>query len=211
MGRLIRLLATVLTTPVIAAPVLAAVIVIGAATPAGACSCAPTDDVTAFGEADAVFVGTLDRFYEPRSTGGEHVAVAVFAVDTVYKGTVTERQAVATPGDSAACGLTFEPDTQYVVFASSSSSTIDDDLEPGFYAVAACGGTRPVGDRALGFDAPDQLPDIGEPTTSAIQAQLGNPHPSLFPEILIFFGVIVFVLAIASWHSLKRKRQATAG
>lgn len=205
MGRLIRLVAAGL-----AAPVLAAAIAIGGAPPAGACSCAPIDDATAFEQADAVFVGTLDRFYEPRSTGGDHVAVAVFAVDAVYKGTVTELQAVATPGDEAACGLTVEPATPYVVFGSASSAGLGDDLLDGFYAVDLCGGTRAVDDGPLGFDAPDQLPDIGEPTTSDIQAQLGNPHPSLFPEILIFVGVIGFVLAIASWHSLKRRRQASA-
>jgi hypothetical protein len=37
----------------------------------------------------------------------------------------------------------------------------------------------------------------------AIQAQVGNPRSSLFPEALIFVGALGFILGLAAWFSRK--------
>lgn len=97
----------------------AAITSVVSATPAHACSCVyPTDGTrvsehvrdTATGDG-AVFVGT------PTSKRHEPDAVYYdFAVRNVYQGDVAETTTVSTALHSAACGTSFDMNTEYVVF-----------------------------------------------------------------------------------------------
>lgn len=187
--------------------VLAGLLVFASPAPAGACTCVEVDDAVAFADADAVFLGRLSRMHPARDGGT--VEVAILTVSDVFKGDVVREQAVVTPENSAACGVDFLGDETYLVFARADSAG-DIELEDGFLRTEACAGTRIVdADTDLAFaGAPDPPEDAGPPTTDEIRAQLGDPRSSLFPELFIAGGVLVFVLGIAAWFS-RKSRPAT--
>jgi hypothetical protein len=84
--------------------------------PAAACSCLGITTQRAAEQADAVFLGTVTEVEESR-VGGERAAVLRFDVSRVYKGTVYAEQVIVTPADSAACGLTPDLGSSWVIFA----------------------------------------------------------------------------------------------
>jgi hypothetical protein len=101
---------------VLAALLFGALGVVVSPEPAYACSCAGISTTRALRNADAVFRG--------RVTGKESVGWRDerridlrFDVDAVYKGTVYRDQVVASPIDSAACGLNPEAGTTWIIFA----------------------------------------------------------------------------------------------
>lgn len=83
---------------------------------AHACSCVGITTERAAEQADAVFWGTVTEAEESK-VGGERAAVLRFEVSRVYKGTVYADQVIVTPVDSAACGLTPEVGSSWVIFA----------------------------------------------------------------------------------------------
>ena len=83
---------------------------------AHACSCVGITTRKAADQADAVFLGTVTQVTESR-VGGERAAVLRFDVSRVYKGNVYADQVIVTPADSAACGLTPEVGSSWVIFA----------------------------------------------------------------------------------------------
>lgn len=123
MGRLVRLLVAALL-----GLGGAAVVVVGIASPASACSCAvgPPEDRAAadalYAAAGAVFTGRLVDRDEPGvgldgvSSSGD-LATVTFAVDTVYKGRVAPRQDVLTPQSGASCGLELNGEGPFLMFA----------------------------------------------------------------------------------------------
>lgn len=83
---------------------------------ARACTCVPNPPpATALAESDAVFAGRIIEL----SRGTDPIApiIAKFEVSRVWKGPVTEIVEVRTPRDSAACGLSFAPGTEWLVYA----------------------------------------------------------------------------------------------
>lgn len=84
-----------------------------------ACSCLGITTPKAADQADAVFLGTVTSVTETK-VGGERAAVLRFDVSRVYKGTVYADQVIVTPADSAACGLTPEVGSSWVIFANGS-------------------------------------------------------------------------------------------
>lgn len=86
--------------------------------PAAACSCVGVTTKQAGEQADAVFLGTVTSVEETR-IAGQRAAVLRFDVSRVYKGTVYADQVIATPSDSAACGLAPQLGSSWVIFASS--------------------------------------------------------------------------------------------
>ena len=84
--------------------------------PAYACSCAGISTGRALRNADAVFRGRVTA-KEPVGRRGEQRIDLRFEVDAVYKGTVYREQVVASPRDSAACGLDPRPGTTWIIFA----------------------------------------------------------------------------------------------
>ena len=116
-------------------------------TPAYACSCASIPISESFEQADAVFVGRLDSRTVSHpglpNAGSDDPALHVFAVQSVYKGEVRERQGVVSASSSATCGLELQGDGPFMVFASR-----DGDVTvrpaPGQYAANLCNGTAPA-------------------------------------------------------------------
>ena len=168
-----------------------------AAAPAGACSCAPPTEAEAFERADAVFIGSVEQIYEARTGDSTNPEVVVMTVTDVYKGDVTSTQGIVTAADEASCGRDFVIGEAYLVFAASA--------DDGFYESALCDGTRPLGDQAPDLGVAPTLPQEGELTVARIQDQLGHPRTSLFPEALIFVGVLGFILGLAAWFSRKNR------
>jgi len=83
-----------------------------AADPARACSCVAIDAEAAFDRSDAVFEGRVLEV--ERAAGARRVTLAVVQQ---WKGITSERVVVETAADSAACGVAFEADTSWLVYA----------------------------------------------------------------------------------------------
>ncbi len=117
------------------------------APPASACSCVGGTTQEFLDRADAVFTGRLLSRDPERPDGPASAALHVFAVDTVLKGVVHERQGVVSPQSGASCGLELSGDGPFVVFATRSTDlggTPFAVLEDGQYAAFLCGGTAPL-------------------------------------------------------------------
>lgn len=175
------------------------------ASPAGACSCATADNPTAFADADAVFVGTPTEIFDARGDLSANPDVTIIEITEVFKGDVLERQAVATPARGvSSCSVAFVVGTPVTIFASTDSTNFG--LEDGILASGYCS----VSAEPIEFDTPAQLPNIGETDIEAVQTQLGEIRPSLFPEALIFVGVLVGILGLASAFTLRDRRRAAS-
>jgi lactam utilization protein B len=98
------------------------VLTVAVAPAASACSCVGGTTQRFFADADAVFTGRLVSREEPATvTSSADPALHVFAVDTVYKGTVHQSQGVISPVSGATCGLELTGDGPFVVFATRSA------------------------------------------------------------------------------------------
>jgi hypothetical protein len=84
--------------------------------PAFACECTPITPSRAARQSDAIFLGTVTA---QRDVGrGEDARTDIrFQVNAVYKGTVYRDQVVASPRDEAACGLTPQMGSTWLIFA----------------------------------------------------------------------------------------------
>jgi len=136
-------------------------VVVGGATPAGACSCKGVNDAEAFDHADAVFVGKVVGHEGPAVSGPPTDAPAVwtFKVQDVFKGKVTRKQQVLSEALGASCGLEIPERGKILVFA-----YIDDFSDAyatrGQFNANLCGGTR-------------------ELSAGALESGLATPHPPL--------------------------------
>ncbi len=83
---------------------------------AAACDCTGISTGRAYEQADAVFVGTVLRVDEVGSRTDRRADIR-FSVERVFKGTVYAEQVVASAPDPAACGLTPQPGSNWVIFA----------------------------------------------------------------------------------------------
>ena len=83
---------------------------------AAACDCTGISTRRAFAQSDAAFVGTVLRIDEVGSRDGRRADIR-FSVERVFKGTVYAEQVVASAPDPAACGLTPQPGSNWVIFA----------------------------------------------------------------------------------------------
>jgi hypothetical protein len=84
--------------------------------PAFACECSVITTARAARQADAIFRGTVTDLHDVGR--GEDARTDIrFQVDAVYKGSVYADQVVASPRDSAACGLTPTVGSSWVIFA----------------------------------------------------------------------------------------------
>ncbi len=190
----------------VAVSMIASIAVLATASPAAACSCVEVDDAVAF--ADAVFAGQVTREHPARDGGA--VSLVIMTVSDVFKGDVDRQQAVVTPETD--CGIDFIGGHTYVVFARDTATSDQFTLDDGFLLADLCSGTRlatDVADGDLGLRGTPSAPaDAGPPTSAEIKAQLGDPRSSLFPEALIFVGVLAFVLGLAA--VLSRRSRPTA-
>jgi hypothetical protein len=81
-----------------------------------ACSCAGISTRRALEESDAAFRGTVLSKTDVGSRADARTDIR-FQVDAVYRGTVFREQVVASPQDSASCGLDPEVGSTWVIFA----------------------------------------------------------------------------------------------
>jgi len=79
---------------------LSAVLTLGFAGDALACTCAPVDLVRDLPRADGAFIGTLLERADRGAT-----STLLFRVEQVYKGDISNRVEVETARDGAACGI----------------------------------------------------------------------------------------------------------
>ncbi|MEQ8841697.1 MAG: hypothetical protein RIB98_12015 [Acidimicrobiales bacterium] len=176
--------------------------VLASASPAGACQCDPFDDDTAFEVADAVFIGQVERLHEARD-GGSGYEVALFEVSDVFKGDVVREQGIATYLADECGNGGFVAGEAYLVYA---SLDVGDGpaLEDGFLLAGPCSSAKPLAEiDDVALPSAVAPADAGPPTAAQIQDQLGDPRSSLFPEALIFVGVLGFILGLAAWFSRK--------
>jgi hypothetical protein len=109
--------------------------------PAWACSCAPITTQQAYDDADAVFRGTVTE--RDRTGRGEEARVELrFEVSRVFKGFVYSDQVVATPQDSAGCGIDAAVGTNWVIFATQTVEGTGDRLVTRL-STSLCSGNLP--------------------------------------------------------------------
>jgi hypothetical protein len=107
---------------------------------AHACSCVLLKPERQLASSDAVFTGMVtNRELGGNRTGG--TAVYTVEVDTVYKGTVVQRQEVVTPASSASCGVSLPVGDRVVIFASEESVLPNDSAEAGQLSISQCSGS----------------------------------------------------------------------
>jgi hypothetical protein len=191
-------LCTAVTLGLLAGPV---AVVVAGARQALACSCAARTEKQAFADADTVFIGKLlgtEVASEPGpvySTGDEERFF--FAVNTVFKGTATDRQTIVTSRDGASCGLEIGGPGPFVVFTYRDGGGIGSGAVDGELYSHLCSGTRPlsVGDVPASFggghppavqngDDVDDVDEVDEVDEDAI--------PSVFAAALSIWAVVFF-------------------
>ncbi len=106
--------------------------------PASACSCAGEPLAGQVARADAVFTGRLLSREVGGGSSSADPALHVFAVDTVWKGSVAAEQGVVSAASGASCGLELSGDGPFLVLATRSA-----ELDEGQLAADLCGGTAP--------------------------------------------------------------------
>jgi hypothetical protein len=101
------------------------------AAPVAACSCLPPPPpADAFVSATAVFHGRVAQV-EPAPEGRDSFMGSIlvrFQVDQSWKGPGTAEIQLRTARDSAACGYSFQPGADYLVYASGDSGSLTTNL-----------------------------------------------------------------------------------
>ncbi len=183
------------------AAVVAAGALLGPASPACACDCAPLTEAQAFEQADAVFAATLVRRDEPGGLirSSTDPVTLTWTVDAVYKGDAGKVQQVMTAESSASCGLEAEVGKRYLVHA---------DAVGGRLEASLCGGTRPLAGAAGA--AGDQLTvagRAGEPPAPAPELRHESGSTVWWPFAL-GGGLLGAGLLVALWIVRRRPRGA---
>lgn len=203
MGRL--RLAVLIALTVVACPV---VLVVGAASPGFACSCASQRTADHVALADLVFIGTLVDIGEPTRgavvSSSDPVAHTV-AVEAVHRGDVGEVVVVESASSGASCGLEgLVLDRRYVVFA---------DAEEGRLTATSCGGTAAASPRLVRalerLTGPPSAPGRS-PVAPGVVRTGGDPSPgSGRADTLVWSAGGAVVLAAAGALALRRRRRRT--
>ena len=103
-------------------------------TPAGACSCAMSNDADAFARSHAVFVGEVAGYDAPapgESFSSADPARWTFTVSRAFKGEVTERQVVVSEVSGASCGLEIPRRGEFLVFAETAPAGLSSEPDSG--------------------------------------------------------------------------------
>lgn len=168
-----------------------------------ACSCLPPGTpAEERDKADAVFLGTVVAV-NPSSGAtmeGSDPVTVTFQTTTVWKGPVTQQVAVTTPGSSASCGVTFEPGTAYVVYAS---------LNDGALSTTLCSRTTAVEHAAddiamLGAGQPSVANP--QPPTTLPQTSAGAPLQGLGQMELLLIALSIFAIGLRIRFSSRSPR-----
>ena len=120
---------------------LAALIVLGLATPAAACTCADLPPVeTAFAWSTAVFTGiprSITLFESPYLYG----RAVTFEVTAVWKGEVPAEFVVFTGSGGADCGIDFDLDVEWLVYTATGPLDPWDPKGPAYHEAGSCSRT----------------------------------------------------------------------
>jgi len=100
---------------------------------AAACSCVEVSAEDAFASHAAVFEGRVVEVRGAADPAG--ATVAVLEVVQGWKGMELERVEVSTPASSSMCGISFEPETSWLIYADRAGDAFTTDL---------CQRTRPI-------------------------------------------------------------------
>jgi Tissue inhibitor of metalloproteinase len=190
---------------VLVAAIVAAGALLGPASPACACSCAPLTQAQAFEKADAVFAATLVRRDERGGLvrSSTDPVTLTWTVDAVYKGSASKVQQVNTVESGASCGLEAEVGRRYLVHADSTGGRLEASL---------CGGTRPLAGTPAVAGHVAKPPTGGEPPT-VDQAPVPAPersvvdHSAWWPFAAAGGGVVLSALVVF-WILRRRPRGA---
>jgi hypothetical protein len=204
------------------------VLVTVTAGPAAACSCVRVrSEAERAAGADAIFVGELvgrrvDPSASARKAGNILFAdpvVFTFEVSRVYKGAVSERQEIVTPGGGggtcAGFGMGLRGTGPFLVFAHQLSSA----LYPGHrYGASLCSGSRALADGAPklgGLSARAPAKPASGPSTATTLGGFSAParaKPARGPStasLMVGVGVLTTVVAVGL-VVLRARRQARA-
>ncbi len=107
-------------------PILVLLAVAAVPDSADACSCVERSAADAFAAHAVVFEGRVVEVRRPGDPAG--ALVAVLDVVQQWKGVETERVEVSTPAASSLCGISFEPDTSWLVYADRTGDGLTTDL-----------------------------------------------------------------------------------
>lgn len=101
-----------------------------------ACSCImPADPITSMEQSEAVFAGEVTQV-----TTGEYQNTITFAVSDKWKGKLGDTFTLNTGSSSAACGIDFQKDEEYIVYAT--------DNGEGGYSAGLCSRTKVLDENA---------------------------------------------------------------
>jgi hypothetical protein len=157
-----------------------AVVVVGQAPPAAACSCVAMTEQQALDSAAVVFAGELVDviFPPPRAieSSGRPVRL-IFEVGAVFKGRAYEVQSVVTAADGSSCGLGDSRPGPYLVFAGAGTAG---EAEAGELQTNTCSGTRALD--ALGTVpvayGDGTAPEPGSSPIGGLTATVTTPAPA---------------------------------
>lgn len=93
---------------------------------AAACSCVEITAADAFAAHAAVFEGRVLEVRRPEDPSG--ALVAVIEVVQQWKGVSSERVEVSTPAATSLCGIPFEPQTSWLIYADGEGAALTTDL-----------------------------------------------------------------------------------
>lgn len=167
-------------------------VLVAAAEPAHACSCAVLDDAAARSGADLVFTGRLLERHV-RSPGPFGVqssadpAILTFQVDRVFKGSAAAVQRLSTSAFGSSCGWELDGEGPFLVFAQGAGASASTGL---------CAGNRP-GTAPAGWGVGEQ----------PLPGDTGPDLPALFPWGRVLLGVVVAGAAAAVVILLRRRRR----
>lgn len=173
------------------------VVVVQAASPAGACDCSTSDDQAALDAADVVFEGELLEYEPPPPAeimSSTDPAIWTFGVSEVFKGEATQVQEVVSPVSGASCGLEL-PHEHATVLVFARHGTDAGTLEAGL-----CSGTR-LGGAGAAFTELARPPvpvPVPEPAPAEPSSDGGNVAP-----FALGAGAVVAAVAFA----LHRRRR----
>jgi hypothetical protein len=116
-------------------PLFLALVLVGPAAPAHACSCAMLSSAQKVENADVVVRGTITGLDDPGGHDSAHLVTYEEAVAEVYRGPATATTFVRSAADGASCGIEVQEGREYLLFA----RRVGGELRAGL-----CDGTTPA-------------------------------------------------------------------
>lgn len=172
-----------------------------------ACSCLPPKPpLEAAADAAAVFQGRVTKVEQVRGSTGAESKRVTMQVSKVWKGNVTAETLVYTANDSAACGISFQQGTEYIVYASVADGTDVSGTPANSFVTGLCDRTSPIAEASddLAALGPGQPPTPAMPNTGGGATDAGASS-RVIPAELLIGGAVLAVLAVI-WRGRVSRR-----